>query len=319
MKMKKKILIILLILIILFLITGYIYEKLSKIKDAKDYKPVGTLYTIENNNMHIYEGGKGDATVVFASGWGTTNPYVDFYPLYDRISNYAKFVVYDRFGYGYSDITGKSRDIDTIVKEIHELLNVSSNKPPYIFVAHSLASLEVIRYAQIYKDEVKGIVLIDGGNPEYYAKTKPITFISEFQKKLIDFGIARILYNSSSFVNSLNSERNELKLLPDALKSLDKKSTLLKAYNKDVINEMKMSQKNAQKVVDSGKLDNIPLTIITSGDFGQASKDWLDSQVEFKNWSNISKKFVVQDTMHYIHQYHPEIIASEIINMINNK
>lgn len=319
MKILKKIGIILVALLITILAIGYIYQTASEIRDAKIYKPVGKLYDIKNKKMHLYTGGAGEITVVFSSGWGTTNPYADFYPLYDKISKAAKFAVYDRFGYGYSDITDQKRDIDVIVDEIHELLTKSGQKPPYIFVGHSLASLETIRYAQKYKNEVKGIVLIDGGNPDFYANAKPVTFISNFQRQLIKFGVARILYETDSFADTLNSERNELKLLPLELKELDKVSTLLKANNKNITEEMRRSKENAKKVVSGEKLKGIALTIITSGDFGKASKEWLDSQNKLKEWSDDSKQLVVQDTKHYIHQYHPEIIANEIVDIIDMK
>lgn len=50
--------------------------------DLKSYEPVGQLFTIGDKMMHIYTGGSGDSTVLFAAGWGTANPYVEFYPLY---------------------------------------------------------------------------------------------------------------------------------------------------------------------------------------------------------------------------------------------
>ena len=313
--LKKKGIIVFLVLFVL-LAAGFIYQKISVGIDLKSYKPVGKLYLVGNKMMHIYTGGSGRSTVIFAAGWGTANPYVDFYPLYNEVSKHAKFAVYDRFGYGYSDISDKERDIDTIVDEIHELLNKSGQKPPYIFAGHSLASLETIRYAQRYKDEVKGIVLIDGGNPELYAAQKPVTFISVFQKQAIRFGIARLLYKIDSFEDSINSERNTLKLLPSNLKELDKTSTLIKSGNDNIIDEMKRSQSNAKKVVDGGILGNIPLTVISTGSFGQASQGWLNSQEKLKGWSTLGKQFTVKDSKHYIHQYKPEIIVNEILKIV---
>lgn len=315
MKIFKKKRIIVLSTLFVLLAAGFIYQKASVGIDLKSYKPVGKLYSVGNKMMHIYTGGSGDYTVIFATGWGTANPYVDFYPLYNEVSKHAKFAVYDRFGYGYSDITDNKRDIDTIVDEIHELLNKSGQKPPYILVGHSLASLETIRFAQKYKNEVKGIILVDGGNPEYYANQKPVTFISVFQKQLIRFGIARLLYKIGGFKDSINSERNTLKLLPSELKELDKTSTLIKANNDNIIDEMRRSQSNAKKVVDGGKLENIPLTVITAGNFGQVSQDWLNSQEKLKDWSILGKQLTVKDSKHYIHQYKPKIIVNEILEI----
>ncbi|MDI6619542.1 MAG: alpha/beta hydrolase [Clostridiales bacterium] len=307
-----------LIIIVVILTAGYIYQTIGMRSDVRKYIPVGEFYYIDNKKMHLYEGGTGNATVVFAAGWGTVNPFVDFYPLYDKIAEHAKFIVYDKFGYGYSDVTDQKRYIDVMIDEIHRLLAKVDAKPPYIFAGHSLASLECIRYAERYPDEVKGIVLIDGGNPEFYAKTKPVTFISSFQRQLINFGIARLLYKIDGFADFLNSERNGLKLLPENLKKIDETATLLKANNKNITDEMRRSQENAREVIKGGKINNIPLTVITSGDFGKASKAWLSSQDDLLNWSKTSKQVVVNDSRHYIHQYHPEIIAKEIIELINS-
>ncbi|MDF2474316.1 MAG: alpha/beta hydrolase [Anaerocolumna sp.] len=317
-KIFRRIGLVLVTTIIIIFAGGYIYQTLCVRSDNKKYRPVGDLYEINNKMMHLYTGGSGDATVVFAAGWGTVNPYVDYYPLYDETSKYAKFVVYDKFGYGYSDFTDQPRDLDVIVDEIHELMIKADVKSPYIFVGHSLASLECLRYAQRYPDEVKGIILIDGGNPEFYDKTKPVTFISVIQRQLINFGIARVLYNINGFADTINSERNGLQLLPEELKNIDEMATLLKANNENITDEMRRSQENAKKVVSGGKLGNIPLIIITAGDFGNAGKDWLDSQEKLTEWSNNSKQFIVEDSRHYIHQYHPEIITSEIMEIISS-
>lgn len=315
MRRIKKIVILLFLPLSILLGIGCIYQNIKSKNDIQSYKPVGKIYEVKNKKMHIYTGGSGEVTVVFASGWGTVNPYADFYSLYDETSKFAKFAVYDRFGYGYSEFTEEKRDIDTIVDEIHQLLNKSEQRPPYVLVGHSLASLETIRYAQKYKDEVKGIVLIDGGNPEVYAKQKPSTLIANIQRQLMKFGIARALYKTESFASSLNSERNNLSILPEDIKELDKISTLLRGNNRNIIDEMKRRQENAKKVVAGGKLNNIPLTIITSGSYGEESKGWIDSQVKLKDWSRYSKQFIVGDARHYIHQYKPEIITEEIAEM----
>ncbi|SFL06717.1 hypothetical protein SAMN03159341_10343 [Paenibacillus sp. 1_12] len=125
-----------LLAILVLLGSGAVYEKVRAGKDLKSYTPSGKLYNVNGENMHVYVGGQGDVTVVFASGWGTANPYVDFFPLYEKLAPHVKFTVYDRFGYGYSDTTDKKRDIDTITNEIHEVLQASDQKPPYLLVAH---------------------------------------------------------------------------------------------------------------------------------------------------------------------------------------
>lgn len=73
---------------------------------------------------------------------------------------------------------------------------------PYLLVGHSLASLEVIRFAQLFPGEVFGIVLIDGGNPEFYADHCEVSvlFFNRLLKGLQITGLARILGSTNILI-----------------------------------------------------------------------------------------------------------------------
>jgi pimeloyl-ACP methyl ester carboxylesterase len=316
MKSLRKLLLSLLVILVTTAGAGFIYQWMGNRQDIRSYKPVGRLVEVEGRKMHLFSGGTGKVTIVFASGWGTANPYVDFYPLYDAVSKSARFAVYDRFGYGYSEETDKKRDIDQIVSEVHELLQKSDVPPPYVFVGHSLGSLEVIRFAQNYPDEVKGIVLIDGGSPEYYAAHQPITAIALFQRLLVNSGAARLLYHFDGFAESLSSERNELKLLSPELKEIDRKAALLRFGNRNMVDEMRQSQVNARQVASGPKPLKAPLTVLSADYFGLAAQDWKEDQSVLTGWSVSGKQIVVKQSGHYIHQYNPGLVADEILKLV---
>ncbi|MFC5403247.1 alpha/beta hydrolase [Cohnella soli] len=303
-----------LLAVLVLLGIGAIYEQASVRKDRKSYTPSGKLYEVDGRKMHVYAGGQGDVTVVFASGWGTANPYVDFYPLYEKLAPHVKFAVYDRFGYGYSDTTDRKRDIDTITDEIHEALKASGQQPPYVFVAHSLGSLETIRYAQRYTDEVKGIVMVDGGSPEYYFDDteKPPTG-GWLSKLFIRTGLVRLLFQSDAAVENSRAARNGLKFVPDELKKIDRTAALLKLDNANMNDELRLSRTNAKVVLDGLKPLPIPLTILTADYFGKADKRWEEFEKAFASWSVQSKQVVVKNTEHYMHQYRPDLVAEEIL------
>ncbi|PYE50309.1 alpha/beta hydrolase [Paenibacillus barcinonensis] len=308
-----------LFLIIVLLGSGVIYQQVGASQDEKSFTPPGKRYEVDGNKMHLYTGGKGDVTVVLASGWGTANPYVDYYPLYEKLAPNAKFAVYDRFGYGYSDKTDKTRDVDTVADELHELLQVSGQKPPYVLVAHSLGSLETLRFAQKYPDLVKGIVMIDGGSPEYYEKDSdnPADTIGGFGNQFrIRSGLFRLIMQNQQVVDTSNANRNELKLVPDDLKKADQTALLLNYGNADTVNELRELHANAQAVMANKKPFPFPLTILTADYFGKAEPDWTKTQTEFKSWSALFKQVHVKDTEHYIHQYHPDIVADEILDIV---
>lgn len=299
--------------LLIILTVGFVYQGVSASIDMKKYKAPGRMYDVYGKQMHIYTAGKGNATAVFIAGWGTANPYVDFSPLYDKLQKDTKIAVIDRFGYGYSEMTDRERTIDNIVDETHKLLQESGQQPPYIMVGHSLGSLEVIRYAERYPDEVKGIVLLDAGNPEYYSNQKPLITYSKTLQFLRNLGLIRLIYHLNDGL--LLETRNHLKLVPNELKEVDEAYNLANIANNSVIDEMRQIQINANKVIKENNGLKMPMTVITADNFGKIEKDWLETQIKLASWSSSGKQVVLQDSKHYIHQYHPDRIAEEILRL----
>lgn len=307
---------IFLVLICIFFISliGVSYEKIGEYKDSKKYPPVGQMVNVNNHGINVFTKGEGNVTVVFIGGLNEPSAYADLYPLYNVISNHAKIAVYDKPGHGWSEITDVSRDIDSIVDEMHTALLESGQKSPYILVGHSLASLTSIRFAQKYKDEVSGVVLIDGGSPEYYSENKVgISSSSGFKYQMLkSSGIARLaIYHTSYFSKIIN-----LELLPDDLKQLYKSMTLKTMYNKNIIDESNMANDSAKIVLDNGKLGDIPLRIFTAESNVSAISEWENSQIALKEWSTDSKQIVVKNSRHAIHQFEPDVINDEIMKLI---
>lgn len=320
---KKKVLLV----IIVILIVGIVYEKFGEYLDSKRFQPVGQIINVNGHNMHIFAKGKGSVTVVFTSGWRTPSPYVDYYPLYNEISKRTRIAVYDRAGYGWSDVANTSRDIDTIAKELHQLLEKSGEKPPYILVGHSFGSNEVLRFAQMYKSEVKGVVLIDGSNPEYTSTIKrPSNFIlwygtltSSIVNNSINLanntGITRLLSNIPNFYSSVSSYKNGLSLAPEDLKELDKAMFLKNLNNKNQRDELRM---DASEIVANRYIEDVPLRIITSEEYNNSTTS-KKIQMDLKKWSNNSKQIFVARSRHYVHWFNPEPINNEILELLKNQ
>lgn len=318
-----------LIAIIILLLAGFTYEKISRYRDKKEYPPVGELIDVNGHNMHIWAKGTGDATVVFSVGYQIPSGYVDYYPLYSEIAKYARVAVYDRPGYGWSDVTDASRDIDTITKEIHEVLEESGEKPPYIFVAHSIASLEAIRFAQLYENEVKGIILLDGSSPDMYTGLDKLpSTTSAYQRSSLvkrgvtlasEVGVSRLalhtVYPYESTV--LSTGRNGLPSLPSDLKEIDQALLLKAPNNKSQVGEREHKEDNVLKVLKNGHLGEIPLRIITSESLN-SSKDSKEMQASLINWSTDSEQIIVKDAKHAIHWYNPLAVNAEILEMVED-
>jgi len=297
-------------LLVFILLIGFSYEKIGEYNDSKNYPQIGEMVDVNNHKINLFSEGEGDTTVVFCSGHTGPSAYADFYPLYNEISNYAKVVTYDRPGHGWSEVSDVLRDIDSIAHEMHNSLEKSGQKSPYILVGHSYASLQVIRFAQIYKNEVSGIVLIDGGNPEFYAKNGlAISKSTEYSYKFLkSIGIARLLLNHTNYYSK------NLKLLPNNLKQLYLSMAVKTMYNKNIIDEGNLAKASAKTILENGHLGNLPIKIITDPD----NAEWISSQEVLKEWSTNSEQVVVNGAGHAIHQTNPDVINNEILKLIEN-
>ena len=262
-----KFFIITLALLIIAVGSGFFYEAVSERIDLKHYPAPGKVVNIDGHGMHIYSEGQGSETVVFAAGWGIECPYVEYSPIYTKLSQHTRITVYDRPGYGWSEISNTSRDIDTISKELHKLLELSGGKAAVVLVGHSMASLELIRFAQLYPKEVKGIVMMDAGNPDFYASQETIQGAlsgNKLKAILQKTGILRLLFTNENFINSVYASRNNFRLISPKMIEMDKALYLINLTNKNKNDEIMHLYNNAKTVAGGSSLGNIPLLLLTA-------------------------------------------------------
>lgn len=110
-------------IICLALLALYVNHKIQLSREKHLLKPLGELVEVDSRKMSIYTEGSGEQTIVFMSGSGTCSPILDFKSLYSLLSDKYRIVVVEKFGYGFSDITDTSRDIDTMLENTRTALS----------------------------------------------------------------------------------------------------------------------------------------------------------------------------------------------------
>ena len=148
---------IIVLLIALLLITAVNHQIQLK-KETELLSPLGQMVEVDGHNMSVYIEGTGDKTIVFMSGGGTCSPILDFKSLYSLLSDQYQIAVVEKFGYGFSDIVDKSRDIDSILEDTRAALKKAGLAAPYVLCPHSMSGLEALYWAQKYPDEVSAIM-----------------------------------------------------------------------------------------------------------------------------------------------------------------
>lgn len=286
-------------------LVGIVYQRFGIYNNANKLGRVGSLITVNDVNMHLYTTGTGELPIVFTSNIGQTMPYADTYPLHSVLAHETSIAVYDKPGYGWSDFTSAPRDIDTIVGEIHTLLEESELTKPFIYVAHGMGSFEALRYAQLYPEDVAGIVLIDGTSPSFGAEFNNIMIIESFMiNGARNVGLLRLMQNTE-YVNSLLCMNQNL---PDSIKLLSRGINLEKIWNRNIIAEKLKVPENAQTILDAGDIGDIPLRIITSK--GNPYSNWSRSQNSMRSLSTDFIQYHIEGSVDYIENSDvPEILS----------
>ena len=306
------------------LVIGIIYQQIGICYNASNLGRMGRLVDIDGVNMHLYESGNSDLPIVFISDIGVNAPYVDLYPLHSALSKENRVMVYDRPGYGWSDCTSKSRDIDTICEEIHTLLHVDdvpgdedTYLEPFIYVAQGMASLEAIRYAQLYPEDVAGIVFIEGASPSFCSDYNNIMIIESFMTNALrNTGVLRLMKNSDFTTNTLHDNPE----LSDELRHLNIGIGLEKNWNRNVIAEKLKITDNANiilEAIEAGQtLGDIPIRVITSE--SNAYTTWPRTQKSLLSLSTDSAQTMIQQSTTQINKVDVPTILTTIEDLVTH-
>jgi formylglycine-generating enzyme required for sulfatase activity len=110
--------------------------------------------------LNLYCLGRGTPAVVFDSG------FLDWAPAWavvqPRVAEFTRACSYDRAGAGFSTPGPLPRTSVRIADELRTALHNAGVKGPYILVGSAFGSYNVRTFADLYTDEVAGLVLVDG-------------------------------------------------------------------------------------------------------------------------------------------------------------
>jgi pimeloyl-ACP methyl ester carboxylesterase len=123
------------------------------------HKRVEQIVDIGTHHLCLYRQGKGAPAVVIDVGLGDRAEH--WGAIQTRLAGDTLVCVYDRAGYGRSDPGPLPRDSGRVAREIKAMLEAAHIPGPYVLVGHSLGGLNVQVFADLYPDEVAGLVLLD--------------------------------------------------------------------------------------------------------------------------------------------------------------
>lgn len=298
------------------LLLGTIIERINSRIDKKKYRKTGNLVEVNGKRMHVFTEGNNEKRIVLVSGLATHSPYVNYQPLWHRLSKDYRVIVLERFGYGFSDLTKNERSIKNIIQEMNLVLKLSDEKPPYTLIGHSMGGSICIAYAQAYPEEVSNIVMLDAPLPNVY--------ITEIMRKdlwgyIIPvfrlIGLLRVQTLSEKNMQKLRSSSNEYRETPKSLWNIDRSCLIRNFYNSNVRNERLLLEHNMRYIAENKYPYNIPTLFITTFLIYEVFPDLKNVQSDYIKNTRRSK-LVELDGHHFIHQYFPDEISEVISDFI---
>lgn len=310
--MKITAVVIAAVLILLLIVS--IHHQIHLKKETNLRSPLGQMVEVDGHNMSVYVEGAGDTTLVFMTGGGTCSPILDFKSLYSLLSDTYQIVVVEKFGYGFSDVVDKSRDIDSILEDTRTALAAAGLHAPYVLCPHSMSGLEALYWAQKYPDEVSAIIGLDMAVPEYYDSMNiniPIMHIASWAANI---GVTR-------FIPGIwESDAITYGTLSDNEKEIYKAVFYSRTATVTMINEVEQVKKNAEKVNGMG-VPQLPMLLFISdgsGGTGFDKETWRKIPIEYI--SQIDKgEYIELNCPHYVHDYEYEAISERIIDFLSGR
>jgi pimeloyl-ACP methyl ester carboxylesterase len=133
--------------------------------------PPGRLISVAGFRLHVHALGERRPAVVFDAALGGSSISWTF--VHAPVSTFARAIVYDRAGFGWSEAGPLPRTAGRVADELRVLLARAGEPPPYLLVGHSFGGLVMRIFATRYGQDVAGLVLVDPAHPEDWVTPAP--------------------------------------------------------------------------------------------------------------------------------------------------
>jgi pimeloyl-ACP methyl ester carboxylesterase len=134
----------------------------------------------EGRLLYLACQGKGTPTVVLeAGGMGNSKSWS---PVQPAIAEFTQVCAYDRAGEGHSSSLPAHDSFEAMVRDLHALLEAGGIEGPYVVMGHSFGGRLIPHFANLYPNDVVGMVLLDPGHEDFPARAEAALTPLEWQQ-----------------------------------------------------------------------------------------------------------------------------------------
>ena len=302
--------------------------------------PPGQLVDVGGYKLHLHCTGQGSPTVLFENG------SADFSFVWDLVQpDVAKFTracSYDRAGSAWSDPGPLPRSFDQINLELYTALQKAGIHGPYVLVGQSYGGFVVRAFAERYKSEVAGVVLVDAAHENERIMIQDKVVRIRDMAKGTTLPPPRLQVSDAEKKQYAELRQQTPQPGPEAVEPpLDKLSPAdQKLYLWAIVqpflpisvgSELDSSQEviagwYSSKKISSVPLGNIPLIVISRGEGDypdtpevsgkQLEQERKEQQAELVHLSRNGKQVIAEHSGHNIHLEDPTLVVQQIREVV---
>ena len=308
------------------LLFGFLFEAVARRWDRKRWPRPGRRVDVGGHGLHARVFGDGERVVVFEADEGAWSTHWGRLP--EELGKVATSVVYDRAGLGWSEGGPPPRDVETLARELHHLLQQVAPGRPVILVGHGTGAGVARTYAHRYPFETSALVLVDPMHEgfgdllrrEQVAALKPSALGMGLASLLGRFGVLRLM--------NARQSPNEHLPLPAALRAALDAHELAPGVRRAAASEMECEAQNVEYLAGLPATPELPIRAIVATDTFPASEAptdyphetynrlWTEQSAAFLELSKRAQRVIVEGSGHQLQLERPEIVLEAILEVI---
>lgn len=286
-------------------------------------QPLSTdISEINGRSQYLSCLGEGSPTIIIDAGMGEWS--LHWLGVQAQLGEVTRTCVYDRAGYGYSEMSDVPRDAQNIVDELHTLLMTREIEPPYVLLGHSLGGVHMRVFAHQYPDETTALVLVDSPNAEHVLPKEVRQFMEESYAQFPE--LAEIA--AQGFMQA--EQMPVPPYMPDELALQYQEQIATESFFATLYGEYVALDKSMEQIADLNDFGDLPILVIAAGlpdDLLPAELmevtatehflSWLPGQHSLTDLSSNSQIIIAEDSRHHIQFDQPDIIVDAVTAIID--
>ncbi|HMQ32414.1 MAG TPA: alpha/beta hydrolase, partial [Chloroflexaceae bacterium] len=152
---------------------GALFQLSADAAARRAHPAPGKLVAVGGHRLHFYPLGerhRGPTVVLEAGGTSFSAQWAWVQP---AVAEFAHVVSYDRAGLGWSEAGEGPASAARAADELRALLEAAGAPGPYILVGHSYGGMVAQVFADHFRDEVAGVVLVDTNDHRLFGRLPP--------------------------------------------------------------------------------------------------------------------------------------------------